>query len=192
MKLLRCGQSTPLLEAHYLKIRQNFFTDRHRLILDVAYFTGERWGAILQLRVGDVYEDARSRSPRNQITFKAQTRKDKVTRQVPVCQKLRTILKGYQPEGCEDDWLFPSLVNPENSLSMRAIDNAFRRAIAKARLDGLGYSTHSTRRGFITQLHEKGVSVKVIQSITGHKSLACLSRYIDVSERQRESAIALL
>jgi integrase/recombinase XerD len=67
-----------------------------------------------------------------------------------------------------------------------------RRAIDRVGLSGLGYSTHSTRRGFITALHRKGFDVRVIQEITGHRSLTVLSKYIDVSDEQKRSALATL
>jgi len=54
----------------------------------------------------------------------------------------------------------------------------------------MGFSPYSARRGFITHLSEKGLSIKTIQSLTGHKSLTSLVQYIEVSEEQRRNAIA--
>jgi integrase/recombinase XerD len=75
---------------------------------------------------------------------------------------------------------------------LRALDAELRKAIDRAGLAGLGYSTHSTRRGFITSLHRNGVNIRVIQDITGHKNLNVLSGYIDVTDEQKRAALATL
>jgi integrase/recombinase XerD len=187
MKVDLHGKAAPLKFEEYKKLRNGFLLDSHQLILDIGYYTGERWGAILRLQVEDVYRDPIARSPHNDITFRKETRKDKETRQCPIAHSLKLRLSSYQPP--VSGYLFPSPLVSSQALSDRAADAAFRRAIDRAGLDGLGYSTHSTRRGLINRLHNAGTSIKVIQSITGHKSLAVLSGYIDVSDSQRRNAI---
>ena len=188
MKIDRHGQAEPIYFDEYRKIRAGFHEPHHQLFFDLAYYTGERWGAIVQLAVGDIYEA--NGKARHSITFKKATRKDKQTRQVPVSDSLLLRLKAYTlPDSI---WLFPSPDNHNHHLSIRSLDFALRRAIDRVGLSGLGYSTHSTRRGFITTLHRKGFDVRVIQEITGHRSLTVLSRYIDVSEEQKRNALASL
>jgi len=190
MKRNRFGQAEPITEELYKKLRAKFRTELHQVLFDIAYYTGERWGAILQLKVEDIYKDAVKRILRDEITFRAETRKDKSTRQVPIHPELRMRLRAYQPDS--SGWLFPSGILYEGHLTMRAADGAFRRALKRAGLEDMGFSTHSTRRGFITQLHNKGIAVRVIQKLTGHRSLNTLSRYIEVSDEQCRSAIAAL
>lgn len=187
MKVARHGKATPLEFRDYLKLRSALISRSHRLILDIAYYTGERWGAILRLQVADVYKDPIARIPHADITFRKQTRKDNATRQCPIAKSLEERLRIYQPP--KSGYLFTSIVKVESHLSDRAADFALRRAIARAGMDGLGYSTHSTRRGLINRMHGAGTSIKVIQSITGHKSLSVLAGYIDVSDTQRRNAI---
>jgi len=50
-------------------------------------------------------------------------------------------------------------------------------------------SSHSGRRTFITTLSEKGVSVRVIQALARHSSLATTQRYIDVSADKLRLAV---
>jgi integrase/recombinase XerD len=187
MKLDRHGKAEPLKFNEYRKIRNGFRLESHKLILDIGYSTGERWGAILRLRVEDVYVDPISRTIHPDITFRKHTRKDKATRQCPISQSLKLRLTSYAPPA--SGFLFPSPLMPASHLSDRAADAALRRALERAGLSELGYSTHSTRRGLINRLHDAGTSLKVIQSITGHKSLGVLSGYIDVSDSQRRNAI---
>ena len=188
MKINNHGKAEPIYLDGYRKIREHFHKPHERLFWDIAYYTGERWGAIVQLAVSDVYDDRGK--PRTSITFKKSTRKDKTTRQVPVSASLALRLKAYDLP--HSHWLFPSPRFPDRHIIFRTIDATFRLAIDRAGLSGLGYSTHSTRRGFITSLHRNGIGVRVIQEITGHKSLGVLAGYIEVSDEQKRRAIATL
>jgi len=42
-------------------------------------------------------------------------------------------------------------------------------------------SSHSGRKTFITQLSERGISVRVIQELARHENMTTTQRYIDVS-----------
>ena len=56
----------------------------------------------------------------------------------------------------------------------------------------VGASTHSFRRIALTTLHNEGVPLRIIQTISGHKSLATLQKYLEVTEKDKEEAISLL
>ena len=78
------------------------------------------------------------------------------------------------------DYIFPR-GGGSGHLTVRAVDKHVRRA---AELIGVpGASTHSFRRSMATHLHThtSGVSLRAIQRVTGHASLASLERYLDVS-----------
>jgi integrase/recombinase XerD len=60
----------------------------------------------------------------------------------------------------------------------------------EAKIDGA--SSHSGRRGFITSLANKGISVRVLQELAGHSSLAITQRYIDVNPAMLHQAVGLL
>jgi integrase/recombinase XerD len=197
----RFGQSTPFDKESFRKVRDCFIADSHRAIFCLAWYTTERWGALLKLKVSDVYDE--SGRPRRCITIPATVRKDRQTREVPVTKALERELKAYRAaldavykkDGVPTMphmWLFPSQVRAGQHLTMRAASRALERALKRADMKGLGYSTHSTRRGSITEMSKAGLAVPVIKSITGHRSLASLGRYIDVSDQQRAHAVAVL
>lgn len=193
LKNNRHGQAALLSDADCARIRRQLKNPRHRLIWDIAKWTGERWGAILQLRIDDVYLAGR---PREYITFRAQTRKAspdgrRQTRQIPVHPNLKEILEAYKPPG-DTVYLFPSPLDEFRPLSMRAADLALRRAVELAGLGNRGISTHSTRVSFITNLHARGISERTIQALTGHKDIRVVGRYILVSHDQAKAAIATL
>ena len=55
-----------------------------------------------------------------------------------------------------------------------------------------GCSSHSGRRGFLTNLAEKGVSVRVMMALAGHKNMATTQRYIDLRPGVLRQAVELV
>lgn len=194
MKIARHGQSAIISDADYIKIRKVLRSKKYKLLLDIARYTGERWGAITQLSINDIWDvDWRVNS---HITFRARTRKAnskgiRLTRQVPVHPHLLELLEAYRPQDASG-WLFPSRVNLAEHITLRAADSMFRGAVEEAGLGHKGYSTHSTRRTFITRLYEKGVDIHTIQLTTGHRDLKSLIRYVEADPNRVIRAIALL
>ncbi|MEG4323642.1 MULTISPECIES: tyrosine-type recombinase/integrase [unclassified Microcoleus] len=187
MKLSRFGQSTPLDPKTYQQISNCFATDIYKIFLALAWYTGERPQAILKMDVVHVYVEPSQRIVRDTIIYPASNRKDNKSREIPVHRALKLILGNYQPPS--EGYLFPSLYKDKDHLSRQATDKAFRRALSKAGLENQGYSLYSARRGFVTHLKRLGYDIKVIQRLTGHRSLNSLVRYIDVSEEQLRKAI---
>ena len=193
MKINRHGQGAIITDGDYAKIRKQLSSARYRLLLDIARYTGERWGALLQIQVADVWDSASK--VRSHITFRAAARKAapgglRETRQVPVHPTLKEILTFYPVPNSK--FLFKSKTASDQPITLRAADLAFRAAVARAGLQHKGYCTHSTRRTFITRLYERGVDLKTIQAITGHHDLKALIRYIEHDPARSERAIALL
>ena len=188
MKICGVGQATPLNPLTYQQISNHFVTDCHRLFLAIAWYTGERPEAILSMDVAHAYEDVARREPRDTVLYPSSNRKDKCTREVPSHWALKLMLSAYKPP--ESGFLFPSLYRSGQHLSRQAIDKAFRRALKKACLENKGFSLYSARRGFITRLNGQGYDIKVIQKLTGHKTIDSLIRYIDVTDEQVKNVIA--
>jgi integrase/recombinase XerD len=55
-----------------------------------------------------------------------------------------------------------------------------------------GASSHSGRRTFITTLASKGIGVRVLASLAGHRSIAVTQRYIDVNDEMKRNAVELV
>lgn len=56
----------------------------------------------------------------------------------------------------------------------------------------LNASSHSGRRSFITRLANKGVGVRVLMSLAGHKNISTTQHYIDVNDEQKRAAVELI
>lgn len=193
MKNNRNGKAAILSEKDYAKIRREIRSQKYKLLLDLAWFTGERWGSLLQLTKSDVYNA--DGSPRDEITFKARTRKaspdgKRQTRQVPTHELLKEVLANYKPID-NSIYLFPCK-DGSQPIKLRVLDTIFRNAVERAGLSAKGISTHSTRRTFITRLWEKGIDLLTIKRITGHKSYQVLEGYIEDNTNRIAGAINLL
>ncbi len=192
----RHGQAEVLSASDCDRIRRSIISKHHLLLWDIARYTGERWGAICQLKVSDVYQDAIASVPNSEITFRKSTRKaspsgKQETRQCPIHPELARLLQAYKPN--RQGFLFSVGFGAVNPISFSACDKWLRAAVIRAGLGHRGISTHSTRRSFITVLYyDRGVDLKTLQAITGHSDLKSLQRYIEVSDDRKAAAIALL
>ncbi|HAO11935.1 MAG TPA: integrase [Planktothrix sp. UBA8407] len=191
----RNGQAATLTLLEVEKIYQSFSNERDRVIWMILSGTGERITAVLNLNVTDVYRSPSSSKIWDEITFPSSIRKKRPdgsveTRQVPIVRKLRAELEKFKPPS--SGFLFPSPDLIDSPISRQCYDHAFRRALKKCGLDRMGFSLHSPRRTLATRLSAEGVPISVIQKITGHRSIAVLQKYIEVSDAQVKSAMDML
>ncbi|MEA5579539.1 tyrosine-type recombinase/integrase [Anabaena sp. UHCC 0451] len=192
MKNLRHGQAAIISDSEYLKIRRNIRSNKYKILLDIAWYTGERWGALVQLKCSDIYNE--DGSLKSVITFRASTRKKRPdgsseTRQIPIHPNLRDALQSYKYDS-RTEWMFPN--RHGGHICWRAAYEIFMAAVGKAGLSNKGFSTHSTRRSFITKLHANGVSTSTIKRITGHKDFKSLDKYIEIGMDEVMGAISTI
>jgi integrase/recombinase XerD len=55
-----------------------------------------------------------------------------------------------------------------------------------------GATSHSGRRTFITELAAKGIGVRVLAALAGHRSIQTTQRYIDVNDEMMRNAVELI
>ena len=55
-----------------------------------------------------------------------------------------------------------------------------------------GVSTHSFRRTSLTLMSNEGIPLRIIQEVSGHRSLAQLQKYLEVSPDQVRGAVSAL
>ncbi|MGB6302089.1 MAG: tyrosine-type recombinase/integrase [Rivularia sp. (in: cyanobacteria)] len=193
MKNNKCGQAPVLTEIEFSKIRKQIRSKNYKLLFDLAWYSGERWGALCKLRTEDCYE--KDGSVRGYLTFRAATRKaapdgKRKTRQVPIHPVLKEALGNYKP-AADSQYLFPNREG-DKPITLRWADEVLRSAVERAGLLAKGISTHSTRRTFITKLHRNGCDIYTIQKITGHQDLKALGHYIDIDADVVKGAIEAL
>ncbi|RCJ16929.1 integrase [Nostoc sp. ATCC 43529] len=188
----RCGKAAVILDSDFVKIRKQIKTDRYKLLWDLAWYTGERWGALIQLKVSDVYY--KNGKPKDVLIFPAIIRKHRPdgtadTVEIAVHENLKESLLPFEPG--EQEWLFPSRCGTKPVTWRNAYD-VLKRATEKAGMGTKGISTHTTRRSLVNRLRKNGVDKAVIRKITGHRDNKGLDPYLEVDIDEVRAAIATL
>lgn len=164
---------------------------RNRAILMTTFLSGMRVGEVSSLRMKDVI-DAEG-NIRNEIRLTPEMTKGDSARIVFVNERLRKeleqYLRIYKPINL-DSKLFYSQKKTSNGFNANTLTQHFHFLYRRAGVDGA--SGHSGRRTFITNLASKGVGVRVLMNLAGHKSIATTQAYIDINDNMLRSAVELV
>lgn len=164
---------------------------RNRAMVLMTFWAGLRVGEVAQLRFGDVFDGACLAKP--EIRLDPAITKGRQARTVFVSQKLREELNAFanaHPTCAPGDALFPTQKNASRGFTPNTCAQHFLTLYKRAGI--LNASSHSGRRTFITHLANKGVSVRVLASLAGHRSIATTQRYIDVNDEMKRQAVELI
>ena len=176
------------LEQVLAYIAKRKFALRNRLMLLTGYWSGMRVSEIASLRITDVVKpDGRVRA---EIRLAPDQTKGRHPRTVFLPERLQIELQQYI------DMRQP--LKPDAPLFVTAGRKAFSANVMTQHFYWLfknagvaGASSHSMRRSFITTLASKGIGVRVLASLAGHKSIAVTQRYIDVNDDMLRKAVEL-
>ena len=154
---------------------------------------GMRIGEIAALRVSDVLTP--EGAVRNEIQLTAAQTKGSEARTVLLNTQLQGELETYLrtlPAALKDTAQVLPLITSKTGRGFSA--NGLCQVILKL-YDGAGLdraTSHSTRRTFITTLAHKGVNVRVLAALVGHKSIATTQRYIELNENVLRAAVEMV
>ena len=158
-------------------ISQRSFALRNRVMLLTGMWSGMRVSEIASLSVSDVMNA--NGTVKAEIRLTAEQTKGRQPRTVFLPQKLRDELHKYLE--------LRNPQNPEHPLFITAGRRGFTANVMTQHFYWLfkkagisGASSHTMRRSFITTLASKGIGVRVLASLAGHRSIAVTQRYIDV------------
>jgi integrase/recombinase XerD len=165
------------------------FPRRNRIMLLTGYWSGMRVGEIASLSVGDVMN--KDGTVKNEIRLTAEQTKGRHPRTVFLPQKLRDELQAYlvlrQPAIAEHP-LF--ITAGRKGFTANGMTQHFFWLFRNAGIAGA--SSHTMRRSFITNLATKGIGVRVLASLAGHRSIAVTQKYIDVNDDMKRNAVELI
>jgi integrase/recombinase XerD len=185
MKIAGNGQAKILTEAEImLLLEEGLVSDRDRALFGVCLYSGCRINEACSLLTEDVYSVRNSVRPR--ITFRKANTKGKIgTRSIPIHPELATLLDVYRSKA-GILYLFPGR-HRRGHIHADSASAILKLAFRTVEIEGA--STHSCRRTALTRLSNGGVPLRVIQEISGHRSLGELQKYLEVTEQQIEQAI---
>jgi integrase/recombinase XerD len=165
------------------------YSKRNRAMIMTSFLSGMRVKEIASLCVSDVMdEDGRVR---NEIRLSAGQTKGRYGRTVFINEKLRGELGNYLSNikvKSPSQPLF--FTEKRNGFSANTLTQWFFWVYRKAGV--MGASSHSGRRTFITTLANRGIGVRILASLAGHRSIAVTQSYIDVNDEMKRNAVELV
>lgn len=174
---------------------------RNKAMLLMTHLAGMRVGEVAALRLRDVLEN--DGSVRGEIKLAADQTKGSRGRAVLMPKRLQDVLRDYllsrftdselvaiAGSECMEHALFPSQKHPKRGFTANTLAQHFHHLYKAAGIEGA--SSHSGRRSFITGLADKGVGVRVLMELAGHRSAAVTMRYIDASPAVMRAAVELV
>jgi integrase/recombinase XerD len=162
---------------------------RNRTLLLTSFYSGMRVGEIASLTISDVQNE--DGTIRNEIRLSASQTKGNVGRVVFVNEKLRTELDNYLRDRLIKDKHQPLFYTEKREgFNANTLTQWFFWLYKKAGISSA--SSHSGRRTFITNLANKGVGVRVLASLAGHKSINTTMIYIDTNDEIKRRAVELV
>ncbi|MFZ6755390.1 tyrosine-type recombinase/integrase [Undibacterium sp. Dicai25W] len=162
---------------------------RNRAMLLVTHLSGMRVGEVAALRIGDVWTGGAM--IKDEVRLLPEQTKGKHARSVFLGEKLRKELLAYLATIDRSDLTMPLFFTQKrDGFTANTLCQHFHWLYKAAGIDGA--SSHSGRRSFITNLANKGVGVRVLMELAGHRSLAVTQKYIDVNPSMLRSAVELI
>jgi len=173
---------------------------RNRTMLLCTHMAGMRVGEVAALTVSDVL--AMDGTVKEEIALSAQQTKGNKARTVLVPKKLRDELTCYLQQRygianllavTQTDTqraLFPTQKNPKRGFTANTLCQLFHKIYKDSQM--YGATSHSGRRTFITKLADKGVGVRVLMALAGHKSITTTQRYIELNPTIMKAAVELI
>lgn len=187
------AQASVLTDSDIRRVFRIIETTRHaernRLAFVLSIYAGMRVGEIAALRIGDVAND--QREPRGEIKLSAQQTKGSKGRTVVLAERVRREIAGHLKNRTHCREAAPLIGSQRNGsfFSNVNLSMLFKGIYEFA---GIRTSSHSGRRTFATRLNERGVGMKTIQRLMGHKNIATTAIYCEVSEATMRSAVELV
>ncbi len=145
---------------------------KHRAILMTLYSGGLRASEAVHLRLEDI--DSK------RMMIRVAQGKGRKDRYVMLSEKLLATLRQYWLESRPEPWLFPGQ-DRSQPLTRESLAKFFGRVRQKAGIRKRVHP-HTLRHSFATHLLERGVNIRVIQRLLGHRSLRSTEIYTHVAE----------
>ena len=165
------------------------YAQRDRALILTSFWSGMRVGEIAALKMADVVND--DGTIKKEIRLSASQTKGGSPRTVFVPAKLQAELQAYLTTRHA---VMPHMpfFHSANCLGFSA-NSLCQWFFWTYRSAGIaGASSHSGRRSFLTSLANKGIGVRILASLAGHKSIAVTMKYLDANDDMKRNAVELI
>jgi integrase len=151
--------------------------DRSRRFVGLCLYQG------LRLAEARLQSWSRIDLERGEMVVRARDGKGGKGRRLPIAPPMRRLLESVPVD--QRRGAVAGLDNGDH-LSRGGSEKIFRVELSRA---GIKVSAHQLRRAFATRLDEMGISLRVIQTLLGHSSLATTERYLGVDNDRKIAAM---
>lgn len=172
--------SKPILEKEYKILKsyingmETFGSTKIKWIrsLELLYMSGMRVSEILDIRIKDIQNGIKNGE------LSVFVKKQKIIRHIPLSEKSIGVLKRLIENEIDTDGYFIHKRNSvRNNLNPIGFTKDFNQLIQLVL--GNNFSTHSFRKGIITEMGVSGINPKLIQHFVSHKNISTTLNYIN-------------
>ncbi|MDD5489299.1 MAG: tyrosine-type recombinase/integrase [Candidatus Moranbacteria bacterium] len=158
-----------LLKA--VKEDESKYAKRNEVMIRILIETGIRISELTNLNVGDVDSASKTISV---------IRKGGQKQSLPINTELANEIKKLAKKRNTDE---PLLVSSfKRRITQRRVGLIVHEYLKSAGITKPNISVHSLRHSFCTRLLEKGVNLKTIQILAGHKNISTTERYLHIAD----------
>ena len=189
------SQAKVLSEAEFDALLEHIATKGHalrnRAMMMLTHFAGLRVGEVACLRWQDVTN--KDGSVKDEIRLLPDMTKGRHARTVFVSSKLKTELQAFADSSKCVDRSYPFFATQKSirvPFSSNSLTQTFARLYQGAGLEGA--SSHSGRRGFLTNLANKGAPIHLLKTLAGHRSIQTTAMYLYSSPSQLRAVVELV
>ena len=172
-------------------IEQNSNAKRNRLMFMMTAMAGLRVSEVAYLTINDVRNT--DGTIRSEVFLDAERVKNKHARTVYINSRLKAEIEEYVANNkwiVENQPLFSTIRGWRCSFSPNTLAQHFHWLYKKAGVKGA--SSHSGRKTFLTSLASQGISVFVLASLAGHRSITTTQKYVTVNADLNRKAVELV
>ena len=172
-------------------IAKHNYAERNRVMFLMTVAAGLRVGEVAGLTIGDVRNQ--DGTVRGEVYMAASRVKHGNARTLYINSRLQSELADYigQRNWLDDSQpLFSTHRGPRCSFSANTLAQHFHYVYKRAGIKQ--GSSHSGRKTFLTSLASQGISVFVLASLAGHKSITTTQKYVTVNADMNRRAVELV
>jgi len=161
---------------------------RNRAMLLLTHWAGLRVGEVAALKISDVANT--DGTVREEVRLLAQQTKGNHARTVYMGARIRKELAQYLATVNTTDKNKPLFYTQKRAgFTANTLTQHFYHLYKAAGIEGA--SSHSGRRSYLTALADKGISIHILKSLAGHRSIATTAKYLYSSPTQLKAAADL-
>jgi integrase/recombinase XerD len=164
---------------------------RNRALVLTSFLSGMRVGEIASLRYSNIVSS--DGTIKNEIHLTAEQTKGNEGRTVFVNDRLRKELECYisthKPTNSNSKFFY-SQKSTSDGFTANTLTQYFHYLYKRVGIDGA--SSHSGRRSFATNIASRGVGIRVLQKLLGHKNIQTTSVYIYANDDMLRKAVELV